>query len=70
MSEKDLGARIDALEARSMFQEATIETLNATVTAQWQAIDALNRRIAALNERLAEADANAPAPAIERPPHY
>ena len=70
MSEKELGARIDALEARLMFQEATIETLNATVTAQWQAIDALKRRVAALNEQLAEADANAPAPANERPPHY
>jgi SlyX protein len=70
MSEKELGARIDALEARLMFQEATIETLNATVTAQWQAIDLLKRRVAALTEQFAEADANAPAPANERPPHY
>ena len=70
MSEKELGARIDALEARLMFQEATIETLNATVTAQWQAIDLLKRRVAVLTEQLAEADANAPAPANERPPHY
>ena len=70
MSEKELGARIDALEARLMFQEATIETLNATVTAQWQAIDLLKRRVAALTEQLAEAEVNAPAPANERPPHY
>jgi SlyX protein len=70
MSEKELGARIDTLEARLMFQEATIETLNATVTAQWQAIDLLKRRVAALTEQLAEADANARAPANERPPHY
>ena len=68
MSEKELGVRIDALEARLMFQEATIETLNATVTAQWQKIDALTRQVAALRDRLAEA--NAPASASERPPHY
>jgi uncharacterized coiled-coil protein SlyX len=70
MSEKELGVRIDALEARLMFQEATIETLNATVTAQWQKIDALTRQVAALRDRLAEAEANAPASASERPPHY
>jgi SlyX protein len=69
MSDKELGERIDALEARLMFQDATIETLNATVTAQWQEIDALKRRLEALSEQLAEADANAP-PANERPPHY
>jgi SlyX protein len=70
MSEKELGERIEALEARSMFQEATIETLNATVTAQWQEIDALKRRIMTLSEQLAEAESNPPAPASERPPHY
>ena len=68
MSEKELGARIDALEARLMFQDATIETLNATVTAQWQEIDALKRRLKALSEQLAEA--NAPATTNGRPPHY
>jgi SlyX protein len=68
MSEKELGDRIDALEARLMFQEATIETLNAAVTAQWQEIDALKRRVTTLSEQLAEADA--PQPANERPPHY
>jgi SlyX protein len=70
MSEKELGERIEALEARSMFQEATIETLNATVTAQWREIDALKRRITTLSERLAETESNAPAPASEQPPHY
>jgi SlyX protein len=70
MSEKDPGERIDALEARLMFQEATIETLNATVTAQWHEIDALKRRLAALSEQLAETEANTRAPASERPPHY
>jgi SlyX protein len=70
MSEKELGERIEALEARSMYQEETIEQLNATITAQWKQIDALTRQLAALTARLQEAEANTPAPANERPPHY
>ena len=69
MSEKELCERIDALEARPMYQDETIEQLNATITAQWKQIDVLTRQLAALNERLQEAEANAPAPANERPPH-
>jgi SlyX protein len=67
---KALGDRIDALEIRLAFQDETIETLNKTITAQWQQIDALTRQIAALNERLQEAEASAPGAANEPPPHY
>jgi SlyX protein len=71
MSEaKTLSERIDALESRAMFQDETIETLNQTITAQWQQIDALTRQLANLNDRLKEAEANAPRPANEPPPHY
>ena len=70
MSEKELGERIDALEARAMYQEETIEQLNQTITAQWKQIDTLTRQLAALTERLQEAEASVPAPANERPPHY
>jgi SlyX protein len=70
MDEKELGERIDALEERAMHQDETIEQLNATITAQWKQIDALTRQLAALTERLQEAEANGPAPANERPPHY
>ena len=71
MSEmKELGERIDALETRLTYQDETIEQLNQTITAQWKQIDALTRQISKLNERLQEAEANAPAPANERPPHY
>ncbi|HLZ02846.1 MAG TPA: SlyX family protein [Bradyrhizobium sp.] len=70
MSEQELSERIDALESRLTYQDETIEQLNATITAQWQQIDALTRQLAALSERLQEAEANAPAPANERPPHY
>ena len=70
MGEKELAERIDALESRLMYQDETIEQLNQTITAQWKQIDALSRQIAALSERLQQAEANAPAPANERPPHY
>jgi SlyX protein len=65
-----LSNRIDRLEAQLMFQEATIEILNQTITAQWQQLDALTRQVANLNQRLQEAEANAPGPANEPPPHY
>ncbi len=65
-----LSDRIDRLEARLMFQDDTIETLNRTVTAQWQEIDMLTRQVASLSERLKDAEANAPAPTNEPPPHY
>ena len=71
MSEvKTLSERIDALESRVMFQDETIETLNQTITAQWQQIDALTRQLANLSDRLSEAEADAPRPANEPPPHY
>jgi SlyX protein len=70
MGEKQLSERIDALEARLAYQDQSIEQLNETITAQWKQIDALTRQVAALTERLHQAEANAPSPANERPPHY
>jgi SlyX protein len=67
---KTLTERIDALETRLTFQDETIETLNKTITAQWQQIDALTRQVAHLGERLREAEAHAPGAANEPPPHY
>jgi SlyX protein len=68
--EKTLSDRIDALEMRLTFQDETIETLNQTITAQWQQIDALTRQVANLNERLQEAESRAPGISNEPPPHY
>ena len=65
-----LSNRIDTLEAQLMFQEATIETLNQTITAQWKQIDVLTRKVAELGERLQEAETHATGPTNERPPHY
>jgi SlyX protein len=65
-----LSERIDVLETRLTFQDEAIEALNKTITAQWQQIDALTRQVAALSERLQEAESNAPGPVNEPPPHY
>jgi SlyX protein len=65
-----LSARIDALEARAMFQDETIETLNRTISEQWLKIDALTRQITALGERLQEAETSASGASNEPPPHY
>jgi SlyX protein len=70
LGEKQLSERIDALESRLAYQDQAIEQLNETITAQWKQIDALTRQLSALTERLQEAEANAPAPGNERPPHY
>jgi SlyX protein len=71
MSEiKELKDRIDALEARLTYRDDTIETLNQTITAQWQTIDALTRQVGQLSERLKEAEASALRPSNEPPPHY
>jgi uncharacterized coiled-coil protein SlyX len=65
-----LSDRIDALETRLTYQDETIETLNKTITEQWLKIDALTRQLAALSERLQEAETQAPGAANEPPPHY
>jgi SlyX protein len=72
MTDKDrLSERVDALEARIAYQDDTIETLNQTVTAQWQQIDALRRLVAELGDRLRDAESNSRiGPANEPPPHY
>jgi SlyX protein len=65
-----LSERIDALEVRLTFQDETIETLNQTITVQWQQIDALTRQLAELKELVREAESNASGPVDEPPPHY
>nr|WP_249790019.1 MULTISPECIES: SlyX family protein [Bradyrhizobium] len=65
-----MSERIDTLETRLAYQDDTIETLNQTITAQWKQIDRLTRQITELNARLQDAEANAPGPVNEPPPHY
>ena len=65
----DMTGRIDALEIRVAHQDATIEDLNATITAQWRTIDALAREVAGLVDRLQDLGRREPG-APEPPPHY
>jgi SlyX protein len=67
---KTLADRIDTLEARLTFQDDAIEALNKTVTDQWTRIDALTRQLTALSDRLREAESQMPRAANEPPPHY
>jgi SlyX protein len=73
MSEpQSLAARIDALEIRIAYQDETIETLNKTITEQWRKIDALNREVVNLRDRLHDAEMKSVAGAAPEPPppHY
>lgn len=65
----DLIRRLDALEIRVAHQDATIEALNTTITAQWRTLDALRRDVASLKEQLQESSRvwGEPEPP---PPHY
>ena len=64
-------ARLDALEERVAHQDAVIEDLNAVVTAQSVRIETLSRRVAALDDRMRDAEARATAAAPQAPPpHY
>ncbi|WP_112662035.1 SlyX family protein [Microvirga flavescens] len=68
-----LQARIDRLETRLTYQEETIEDLNKTVTAQWKQIDSLTRQVAALRDRVQEAEHTARLSTGREeppPPHY
>jgi len=65
-------ARLDELEMRVVHQDQTIEDLNAAVTAQWKLIERLERQVARLAERVAEAEQSTgqAAPVERPPPHY
>ena len=71
MTDRTLADRVEALEMRLTYQDETIETLNQTVTAQWQQIDALRRLVAELGDRLREGESNNRDRIVnEPPPHY
>jgi SlyX protein len=66
-------ARLDDLETRAAFQDDLIERLNEVVARQDREIQALTRRVTALEQRLQDLDETATAAAAtgyEVPPHY
>lgn len=71
MANDDVLARVNRLEERAIYQDETIEALNQAITEQWAQVDKLTRLVAALTDRLREAEAKvAQGPSTERPPHY
>ena len=64
--------RIEALEIRVTYQDQAIEDLSATIAEQWKTIEALNRKLARLEEELAESEIGAREGAAPEPPppHY
>ncbi len=69
MTDKTTG-RLEALEMRAAHQELTIESLDATVTAQWRRIEALAREMAMLTDRLSDLGRREPDAPEPPPPHY
>lgn len=66
----DISRRIEALEIRLAHQDATVEDLNATITAQWRVIDTLSREVAILADRLQDLGRREPGMPEPPPPHY
>ncbi|WP_157019324.1 SlyX family protein [Mesorhizobium xinjiangense] len=63
--------RLARLEMIATEQERTIEELSGQLAAQWTVIDRLEKRLAALTQRLLELEEqNAPDVPVTRPPHY
>ena len=68
----EIPGRLEELETRNAYQEATIQDLSNQIYRQQQQIDRLERRLESLAEKvkgLATGEA-APLPENERPPHY
>ena len=69
MTDTSLNARLVELETRQAFQDDTIAGLNRALVDQQQRLDQMEKMLAALVDRLSEAD-----PEIdlspEEPPHY
>lgn len=68
----NLEQRLTELEIKASFQEDALDQLNTVVVRQQQQIDALLLELAALRDRLPDADAPRPFRSLrdELPPHY
>ncbi len=67
-----LAARIEALETGRAHQDRTIEDLSEALAAQWKLVDALNHKVARLEEQLHEVQAGQGGGEVTDPPppHY
>lgn len=69
--DENIDTRLDRLETRVAYQDATIEQLNDIVVAQRRQFERLEALCRELSKRLSETRVEAPVGAAqERPPHY
>ncbi len=66
----DKGERLDELEIKFAYQQETIDSLNETVTKQWEFIEKLRRQISRLEGRLVEMSEWQGGDNEPPPPHY
>ncbi len=68
----ETSSRLQELETRNAYQEATIEDLSSRIYEQQKQIDALESQLASLAEKVKSiaSGENAALPEHERPPHY
>ena len=66
----DIAERLEALETRIAFQDQTIDELNATITAQWQQIDLLTRKLDTIEQQVRAGVHIADPDTEQPPPHY
>lgn len=70
-AEHDSAARLDELESRIAYQDATIDKLNDVVCAQWATIDRLTQQMERLEQRVQQlAERDGAEQSSELPPHY
>ncbi len=70
-AEHDSAARLDELESRIAYQDATIDKLNDVVCTQWTTIDRLTQQIERLEQRMQQfGEREAAEQPTELPPHY
>lgn len=71
MTNQPLSDRLDDLEIRFSYQQETIDSLNETVTKQWDTLEQLRLHIERLEGRLRDmADWSADPGNEPPPPHY
>jgi SlyX protein len=68
----EIDARLEELETRNTYQEATIQDLSSRIYDQQRHIDRLEARLESLAEKVRglAAGENSALPENERPPHY
>jgi SlyX protein len=66
----NIDERVQELESRLVWQDDTIEQLNAVIREQWNGIERLLQRVELLEHRLLDVEDRMPPVPVAPPPHY